>query len=153
MKTLIAWAGASLIALATLGATAPDASARSWHHRHHHGFNGGAELGIGLLSGVIIGGALAAPYYNYPPAYDYDPYPYRGRYAPYPTYRYYRSYPSYRSYYPSYRTYDRPRSYYRVGGGDSHVRWCYARYRSYRAWDNTFQPYHGPRRACLSPYD
>ena len=38
------------------------------------------------------------------------------------------------------------------GGGDAHTRWCYARYRSYRAWDNTFQPYYGPRRQCNSPY-
>jgi hypothetical protein len=28
-----------------------------------------------------------------------------------------------------------------------HVRYCYNRYRSYRKYDNTFQPYHGPRRA------
>ncbi|WP_336068118.1 BA14K family protein [Nitratireductor rhodophyticola] len=34
----------------------------------------------------------------------------------------------------------------------AHVRWCYNRYRSYRAFDNTFQPYHGPRRPCISPY-
>lgn len=34
----------------------------------------------------------------------------------------------------------------------AHVRWCYNRYRSYRASDNTFQPYHGPRRSCRSPY-
>ena len=34
----------------------------------------------------------------------------------------------------------------------AHVRWCYDRYRSYRAYDNTFQPYHGPRRPCISPY-
>lgn len=33
-----------------------------------------------------------------------------------------------------------------------HVAWCYDRYRSYRAYDNTFQPYHGPRRPCRSPY-
>ena len=33
-----------------------------------------------------------------------------------------------------------------------HVEWCYARYRSYRAYDNSFQPYHGPRRQCWSPY-
>lgn len=26
------------------------------------------------------------------------------------------------------------------GGGNAHVEWCYSRYRSYRAWDNTFQP-------------
>jgi hypothetical protein len=37
-------------------------------------------------------------------------------------------------------------------GGDAHVRWCYERYRSYRASDNTFQPYNGPRRQCISPY-
>jgi hypothetical protein len=52
--------------------------------------------------------------------------------------------------------YDRPayREYYRAPtyGGSAHVRWCYSRYRSYRAWDNTWQPYHGPRRQCWSPY-
>ncbi len=37
-------------------------------------------------------------------------------------------------------------------GGGSHVNWCANRYRSYRAYDNTFQPYNGPRRQCLSPY-
>ena len=42
--------------------------------------------------------------------------------------------------------------YYRSYGGDAHVAWCYRRYRSYREWDNTFQPYHGPRRLCISPY-
>lgn len=34
----------------------------------------------------------------------------------------------------------------------AHVRWCYARYASYRAWDNSYQPYAGPRRECRSPY-
>ncbi len=34
----------------------------------------------------------------------------------------------------------------------AHVDWCYSQYRSYRASDNTFQPYNGPRRACSSPY-
>lgn len=38
------------------------------------------------------------------------------------------------------------------GGGSSHTQWCYNRYRSYRAYDNTFQPYNGPRRQCYSPY-
>jgi hypothetical protein len=37
-------------------------------------------------------------------------------------------------------------------GGNAHVSWCYDRYRSYRAYDNTFQPYNGPRRQCYSPY-
>ena len=35
---------------------------------------------------------------------------------------------------------------------DAHVDWCHARYRSYRSYDNTFQPYNGPRRQCISPY-
>lgn len=36
--------------------------------------------------------------------------------------------------------------------GDSHVSWCFARYRSYRSIDNTFQPFNGPRQQCYSPY-
>lgn len=41
---------------------------------------------------------------------------------------------------------------YRGRHGSSHVQWCYDRYRSYRSSDNTFQPYHGPRQQCYSPY-
>jgi hypothetical protein len=41
---------------------------------------------------------------------------------------------------------------YYGGGGSAHVQWCYDRYRSYRASDNTFQPYNGPRQQCISPY-
>ncbi len=40
---------------------------------------------------------------------------------------------------------------YRPRGG-AHAEWCYNRYRSYRASDNTFQPYNGPRQQCYSPY-
>lgn len=45
----------------------------------------------------------------------------------------------------------------RYDRGDSrqwarHVEYCYDRYRSYRESDNTFQPYHGPRQECRSPY-
>jgi len=36
--------------------------------------------------------------------------------------------------------------------GNAHVRWCQNRWRSYRAYDNTYQPYNGPRRQCVSPY-
>jgi hypothetical protein len=42
---------------------------------------------------------------------------------------------------------DRPVRY-----GGSHVEWCANRYRSYRSYDNTFQPNYGPRRQCNSPY-
>ncbi|MDE1994071.1 MAG: BA14K family protein [Rhizobiaceae bacterium] len=41
-----------------------------------------------------------------------------------------------------------PRYYH----GNSGSGWCSARYRSYRAYDNTFQPNHGPRRQCIAPY-
>ena len=54
---------------------------------------------------------------------------------------------------PAYRYYTEPRRYYQPQRvGNAHVRWCNARYRSYRAWDNTFQPYNGPRQQCWSPY-
>lgn len=36
--------------------------------------------------------------------------------------------------------------------GGSHVSWCANRYRSYRAYDNTFQPNYGPRKGCVTPY-
>ncbi len=38
------------------------------------------------------------------------------------------------------------------GHTNRHVAWCQDRYRSYRASDNTFQPYNGPREQCYSPY-
>jgi len=85
--------------------------------------------------------------------------------------RYWRGHRGYRSYRRGYREYNgwwfplaaftagavignainEPRRVYR-GGGSSHVEWCYNRYRSYRASDNTFQPYNGPRQRCYSPY-
>ena len=43
-------------------------------------------------------------------------------------------------------------NYPRYAGGSAHEQWCYNRYRSYRAWNNTWQPYYGPRRSCISPY-
>lgn len=70
-------------------------------------------------------------------------------------YRYNR--PHYRPYYPDwgppvYRHPPRYRPAPMYRGGNAHVRWCYNRYRSYRAYDNTFQPNFGPRRQCYSPY-
>ncbi|NRP75929.1 Lectin-like protein BA14k [Ensifer psoraleae] len=100
----------------------------------------------GLATGAVIGGLLAQPRY-YGPSY-YDP----GYYSPgyydqgYYDQGYYAS-SYYRPHYYAPRFYRQ--AYY---GGNAHARWCYARYRSYRAYDNTFQPYYGPRRACVSPY-
>lgn len=46
-----------------------------------------------------------------------------------------------------------PAPVYRGRGlSNAHVQWCYGKYRSYRASDNTFQPYNGPRQQCYSPY-
>lgn len=79
------------------------------------------------------------------------------------------------AYYNGHRGYDQPRRGYRqhngvwfpaaafiagavIGGainnqprasGNAHIAWCNDRYRSYRASDNTFQPYNGPRRQCV----
>ena len=73
-------------------------------------------------------------------------YAYRG-YYPKPFYgpsiyqRYYGLMPNYR-----------PRPGVRVSYSRAHYDYCNRRYRSYRASDNSFQPYHGPRKACRSPY-
>jgi hypothetical protein len=47
-----------------------------------------------------------------------------------------------------------PRYYAQPSNGinPQHYAWCEARYRSYRGFDNTFQPKYGPRQQCLSPY-
>lgn len=80
---------------------------------------------------------------------------------------YWRGHRGYRAHRPGYRKYNGwwfPPAAFALGAiiggvtnaprlGDEHVRWCYNRYRSYRASDNTFQPYNGPRRQCWSPYN
>jgi len=83
---------------------------------------------------------------------------------------YYRGYRGYRNYRHGYREYNGwwfPAAAFLTGAlitgsiinserrasGDSHVTWCYDRYRSYRASDNTWKPNYGPRRQCNSPYD
>lgn len=60
---------------------------------------------------------------------------------------------------PSYRyverRYTEPRYYVprrTIRLSQAHVEWCYDRWRSYRDWDNTYQPYYGPRKQCISPY-
>ena len=85
---------------------------------------------------------------------------------------YYRGHRGYRHHRPGYRQYNGwwfpPAAFIAgamIGGamtaeppiqyrprGNAHTSWCYSRYKSYRASDNTFQPYNGPRRQCVSPY-
>lgn len=90
--------------------------------------------------------------------------------------RYWHGHRGYRDYRPGYRRHDdgwwyplaafglgaaiiggmaaqqAPRPQLGVAMPSSHVRWCQARYRSYDAYSNTFQPYRGPRQVCISPY-
>lgn len=33
-----------------------------------------------------------------------------------------------------------------------HIESCHARYRSYNKNDNSYQPFHGPRKQCLSRF-
>ena len=54
------------------------------------------------------------------------------------------------------RGYGRDHGYGRGHGrgySRAHYNWCAARYRSYDARTNTYQPYEGPRRQCRSPYN
>ena len=39
-----------------------------------------------------------------------------------------------------------------VGTANAHVNWCLSKYRSYHVPTDTFQPYNGPRKNCVSPY-
>jgi hypothetical protein len=41
---------------------------------------------------------------------------------------------------------------YAGGINPRHYSWCAERYRSYHWRSNSFQPYHGPRQQCYSPY-
>ncbi|WP_422377499.1 BA14K family protein [Roseibium sp.] len=33
-----------------------------------------------------------------------------------------------------------------------HVSWCHNRFKTFNTYDNTYQPYSGPRAQCWSPY-
>lgn len=86
----------------------------------------------------------------------------RGHYARH-NYRTWHGHRGFRTYRPGYRRYNGfwfPPAAFAAGvvigttvhrGGNAHVRWCRNHYISYRASDNTFQPYNGPRRQCVSP--
>lgn len=72
-------------------------------------------------------------------------------------YRGHRGYRDYRRGYRRHNGYWFPAAAFITGaivGGtinnsnSAHVQSCYARYRSYRASDNTYQPTNGPRRQC-----
>lgn len=110
-----------------------DWSDRKWSHHgdwsgkrrwsgRHRSYRHRDDWWPGFGTGLIF--SLGLPLYRYRDPYWYgDPYLYAPRRV--------------------YRTYALPAA---------HVRWCHMRWRSYREWDNSYQPYHGPRRQCRSPY-
>jgi len=68
--------------------------------------------------------------------------------------RHYRAYPREYYVYPAPRRHvyhPAPRRAYQSDWG-AHVAWCYDRWRSYSEYDNTYQPFNGPRRECRSPF-
>lgn len=149
-RRLWVMACAAAVALGAFGLAAPSASAseRNWHHRI-------VPVSDDWFCGS--GGGTDCPthinrYGHYRDGYRHrDHYRYRDHYRPH--YRHPR--PGFGIYLgvPPIDPYYQPRRYHRsVGRGDAHIRWCLARYRSYRPRDNTFQPYHGPRQQCWSPY-
>ena len=121
-----------LAALSTLSVSPTVAQAGERERSFVYGAVAGAA-GAALLNGLAND--------RYGPV-TYERRVYRPAYRPV-----YRVEPIYR---PVYRTV-RYRPAYRALPG-RHVAYCQGRYRSYDIGSNTFQPNHGPRRACLSPY-
>ncbi|WP_136656376.1 BA14K family protein [Nitratireductor sp. XY-223] len=145
MSRLLRGLAVAMIGMGALAMAVPDAAAgKKYRYK-----NNGANFAAGVFTGLVIGGIVAnsarhGRYYCYN-AYCNGRY-YKRRYYPKPYYgpRYYG------------RTYG-PVPYYRpqprrVYVSQPHINYCYRKYRSYRAYDNTFQPYHGPRKQCRSPY-
>ena len=119
---------------------------------------GGMSAGglIGALAAALL--ALAAPAqagdWQYDPASDLvlygsvpvGPRHYRGHVHARPCPHRLCGYPL-----PIYKARRHAVSAYRVRVS-AHAEWCAARYRSYDVRTDTYQPYHGPRRRCASPY-
>ena len=138
-KSILAACAASIVG--SVAAASPATAGDQYHHhRHHH------------HQRVQV---VVAPHVDPLPWYHQEPWIGTG-----PGY-YYSQHPDHIPAYPKKLTgyavpiYDtsppvvRLAPRYRVSG---HEEWCAARYRSYDAWSDTWQPYHGPRRHCRSPY-
>ncbi len=137
MKKFLSLSMAALLAGTMVVLSFSDADAR---HKRRHGV--GAGIAAGIIGGAIIGGAIANSNRR-----SRDRHCHRG-YCHTHNYQYsdHRHRPV--VYDPPPRRRPPPRRDY----GERHEDWCYDRYRSYRARDNTYQPYRGGRRYCQSPY-
>ena len=133
-------ATAALLLAGTMAATSITEAEAHWKRGIPHRHRGG-DVAAGVIGGLILGGVIANA--NRRSRNRHCHYDYCHRHS----YRY-----SDHSHEPV--VYDPPprRRRVRRDALDAHEEWCYDRYRSYRAWDNTFQPYRGGRRKCRSPY-
>ena len=93
---------------------------------------------------VYYGSVPVARWYGERPSMQAGPRQYRGHVPPPPCPHRLCGYPL-----PIYKA--RVVAAYRVRV-PAHAEWCAARYRSYDVRTDTYQPYHGPRRVCRSPY-
>lgn len=135
MNKFLSLSMAALLAGTMIMLSFSEADAR--HKRRHN-------LGIAgaIIGGAIIGGAIANSNRRSRNRHCHRGYCHRHNYQ----YSNHRHRPV--VYNPPPRRRAPPRRNY----GDRHEDWCYDRYRSYRAYDNTYQPYRGRRRYCQSPY-
>ncbi len=101
-----------------------------------------AAIFVAMTAGRAFAGDYSAAWYDQPPLLGTGPglyYSYHPEHVP--------GYPEQLRGYPV--------PLYDIGAtssDDAHVRWCYARWRSYRISDNTYQPLYGDRRECVSPH-
>ena len=95
---------------------------------------------------VYYGSVPVARWYGERPSMNAGSRLYRGHVQPPPCPHRLCGYPL-----PIYKARERVAPAYRVRAS-AHAEWCAARYRSYDVRTDTYQPYHGPRRVCWSPY-
>lgn len=114
---------------------------------------GWRPYGPGFSQGVVVGPRDGCRNFNCPRG-EYQNRPFHRRYydryfdVPTPGYSRPRALGGNRAFAGSHLSHTRPAT----ETAARHREWCVERYRSYRASDNSFQPFEGPRRQCVSPY-
>ncbi len=142
MKKILSLAFAALLA-GTMTVTAIGEANAHFKGGIHHRHGRGAGVAAGIIGGLIVGGAIANANRRGRNRHCHYDYCHRHSYR-------------YSDHVHEDIVYERPRRRPRrrpvARSGDAHEDWCYRKYRSYRAYDNTYQPYSGGRRYCRSPY-
>jgi hypothetical protein len=136
MRKLLSVGLALALATTAVPVTLQSAGAHPKPYAHSHK-KGKVAAGVaaGIVGGLIIGGAIANSNRN------------RNREHCHRSYCHTHNYVGDHSHERT-PVYVEPEADY----GNDHVNWCYNRYRSYREYDNTYQPYNGGRRQCNSPF-